>query len=219
MAKSNFFNAFIAVSLLLSTNLMAQGDKTTVSISGGQFFKNPISASSANTIFSSGSTKQTSKFTTHIALKAERRLGKYVSIGLNLHATSAQTDRTIDNGSFPIFNGTTTTTVTNITNQKISSKMGGMAFNLKVFFYTNEEFEAYIGTAAGLLNYNENIETVNINAANTQQSNNDLGGLLELGIGGRYFLANNLGVYAEISTVKIGIVSGGVGQVGIIYRF
>jgi hypothetical protein len=218
MTKSIFFNAFFCLFLLFSTNLMAQLGSTSVSISGGQFFKNPITVASSNSVFSTGKTSQISKFAPHIALKVERKFGKYFSLGLNLHSTSEELERTIDN-SFPIFNGSTTTTVTNITNQKISSKLGGIALNIKGFIFYNEEADLYIGAGVGILNSSQNVETINSTTANTIIDDNSTAGIAELNVGFRYFLANNLGFYAEIGTVKLQIVNGFAGQVGVIYRF
>jgi hypothetical protein len=219
MTKSIFFNAFIVVSILFSRDLSAQIGSTSFSISGGQFFKNPITVESSGSIFSSGKTAQTSRFTPHIAFKVERRLGKYFSLGLNIHSTSEQLERTIDNGSFSFFNGTTLVNVPNITNQRVSSKLGGMALNLKGFIVSNEAADFYVGAAVGILNNNENIETINTNAANTITDNTGTSGIAELNVGLRYFLANNLGIYGEVGTVKLQIVNGIAGQVGVIYRF
>jgi hypothetical protein len=221
MRNTIFFNVLIFIGLLFSSNLMAQGNKTTVSISSGQFFKNPISGSSSS-VLGSGSTTQTSKFTPHIALRVERRLLKTISIGLTFNSMSAESDRTINNGSFQIFTGTTFTTVNNETNERVSSKMNGMSFNLKVFLHSSEDFEVYINGGLGVLSNKENIVIVNSTGngrTNVISNPTDAVGLMELGLGMRYFLANNLGVYGEINTAKIQITSGGVGQLGVIYRF
>jgi hypothetical protein len=224
MTKSILLSAFILFSSLFSSNLMAQLGSTSVSISGGQFFKNPISFDNTSSVssfggFSSGGTKQTSKFTPHIALKVERRFGKHFSLGVDFHSTTMQSERTIDN-SFPNFNGTTTTTVVNIVKQKISSKLGGMALNIKGFLFTNEEADLYVGATAGFFNNNEDIETVSGNTTNSfVTDSNGSGGLLELNLGFRYFLPNNLGFYGEVGNVKIQSLNGLFGQVGVIYRF
>jgi hypothetical protein len=224
MIKSLHFSAFLLFFSLFSSNLMAQLGSTSVSISGGQFFKNPISfdnTSPASSFggFSSGGTKQISKLTPHIALKVERRFGKYVSLGVDFHSTTMQSERTITN-FFPNFNGTTTTTTTNIVQQKVSSKLGGMALNIKGFLFTNAESDIYVGATAGFFNNNEDIEIISGNTTNTfVTDSNDTNGLLELNLGFRYFLPNNLGIYGEIGNVKIQAVKGFSGQVGVIYRF
>jgi hypothetical protein len=219
MTKSIIFPVLFCLFSLFSTNLMAQLGNTTLSISGGQFFTNPIRVASSGSIFSSGKTSQTSKFTPHIAFKVERRFGKYFSLGLNIHSISEELERTIDNGSFQFFNGTTFTTVSNITNQRVSSKLGGMALNIKGFIYSNAEADLYVGAGIGILSNRENIETINTNTANAFTDSNNTSGIAELNVGLRYFLANNLGFYAEIGTVKLQLVNGIAGQVGVIYRF
>ena len=222
MRNTIFFNVLFFVALLFSSNLMAQGNKTSVSISTGRFFKNPISGSSSSSFLNSGNTSQTSKFTPHIALRVERRLLKSISIGLTFNSISAQSDRTINNGSFQIFTGTTFTTVNNETNARVSSKMDGMSFNLKVFLHSSEDFEVYINGGLGVLRNRENILILNSTTggrANSGSAFDDTAGLMELGLGMRYFLANNLGIYGEIGTSKIHITSGAIGQLGVIYRF
>ncbi len=222
MRNTIFFNVLIFTALLFSSNLMAQGNKTTVSISSGQFFKNPISGSSSSSFLGSGSISQTSKFTPHIALRVERRLLKTISIGLTFNSMSAQSDRKINNGSFQIFTGNSFTTVNNETNERVNSKMSGMSFNLKVFLHSSEDFEVYINGGLGVLQNNENIVILNSTGngfSNGLSNPTDVVGLLELGLGMRYFLANNLGIYGEIGTAKIQFISGAVGQLGVIYRF
>ena len=222
MRNTIFFNVLFFVALLFSSNLMAQGNKTSVSISTGRFFKNPISGSSSSSFLSSGSTAQTSKFTPHIALRVERRLLRSISIGLTFNSISAQSDRTINNGSFQIFTGTTFTTVNNETKALVSSKMNGMSFNLKVFLHSSEDFEVYINGGLGILRNREDIVIVNSTGngrTNVILNPIDAAGLMELGLGMRYFLANNLGIYGEIGTSKIHITSGAIGQLGVIYRF
>jgi hypothetical protein len=226
MAKKIGNYAFALLIFLFSSQLLAQeaNVNTSVSISGGQFFQNPISGSVSNSLLSSSTTKQTSKFTPHIALKIEQRLFKYFSIGLSLHSFSAISERTIENNGFLNFtsSGLPQTQPQPPTLQKVKSGFGGVSFNVKGFFYANPQYDVYAGASVGVLQNNEDIKTLNPSAAlgiPAFQSLTETTGLLDINIGMRYFMANNLGIYGEIGSSKIHIISGITGQVGAIYRF
>jgi hypothetical protein len=221
--RYSIFLIFATIGLLLSSDSMAQSHNTTISISGGQFFNNPVSGSSPNNNFSSSSTEQTARFTPQIALKVEQRLFKHLSIGLILHATSAKIERTI----------TTTTQVFNFPNpqttvkseliQQISSKMSGASLNFKGFFVANPEVDAYVGLSIGGMTNNETIESAtNVNPnpnVFVTQDNNAFLSLFDFNVGMRYFLPNNLGVFAEIGSTSFTILKGATGQFGVIYSF
>jgi hypothetical protein len=212
---------FAAVGLLLSNQVVAQKHNTTISISGGQFFQNPVSGSSPTSLFSSSTTDQIAKFTPQIALKVEQKLFKHLSIGLILHSTSAQLERTI----------TTTTQVFNFPNpptnvkselvQQISTKMSGASLNFKGFFVANPEVDAYVGLSIGGMTNDETIESVSNTSPNTffNTENNAFLSVFDFNIGMRYFLPNNLGVFAEIGSTSFTILKGTTGQFGVIYSF
>jgi hypothetical protein len=224
MAKKIGNYVFALLICLFSTQSLAQQTNvnTSVSISGGQFFQNPIAGSVSNSLFSSSTTKQNSKFTPHIALKIEQRLFKYFSIGLSLHSFSAISERTIENNGFLNFTSSGLPQTQPPTLQKVTSRFGGVSFNVKGFFYANDEYDVYAGASLGVLQNSEDINTFNPSAAlgiPAFQSLTETTGLLDINIGMRYFMANNLGIYGEIGSSKIHIISGITGQVGAIYRF
>jgi hypothetical protein len=211
---------FAAVGLLLSNQVVAQKHNTTISISGGQFFQNPVSGSSPTVSFSSSTTQQIAKFAPQIALKVEQKLFKHLSIGLILHSTSAQVERTITTTT-TVFNFPNTQTVKSELVQQISAKMSGASLNFKGFFVANPEVDAYVGLSIGGMTNDETIESVSNTGPNTffNTENNAFLSVFDFNIGMRYFLPNNLGVFAEIGSTSFTILKGTTGQFGVIYSF
>jgi hypothetical protein len=220
--RYSIFFIFATIGLLLSSNLMAQGHNTTICISGGQFFNNPVSGSSPSNSFSSSnnSTDNTARFTPQIALKVEQRLFKHISVGLILHSTSAKIERTITTTT-TVFNFPNTQTVKSELVQQISSKMSGASLNFKGFFVANPQIDAYVGLSIGGMTNKETIESVSNPNPNVffNQDNSAFLSLFDFNIGMRYFLPNNLGVFAEIGSTSFTIVKGATGQFGVIYSF
>ncbi len=212
---------FVAV---LFTSATAQSHNTTVSISGGQFFNNPISSEIDNSnSFNFGAPQkisQITKFSPQIAFKVEQKLFKHLSVGLILHSTSSQAEKKIITSTV-VFTFPTQTTVISEAVQSISSTLSGASLNFKAFFVANPEVDAYIGLSLGGLGNHETVTTLSNTNPNTflPQNNGSFLSYYDFNIGMRYFLPNNLGVFAEIGTASYTILSGTMGQVGVVYSF
>jgi hypothetical protein len=221
MRNSHFFKALIGVLLLFSSHLMAQ-KRTTVSISGGQFLKNPATNTVSGSLFSNSETQQTSLFAPQITFRVEYRVLKQLSVGLGYHSISSVGERTTTNRDFFIFNGGTPNAPV-ITKQKVNSKMGGISLDLKGFLYATPTVDIYADLAFGLLANNESTELINSTGPTSQafffNSSNPLVNMFNFNLGVRYFAAADLAIFGEIGTARVGINSGALGQIGAIFRF
>jgi hypothetical protein len=221
MRNSIIIIAFAFIAIFTTTNVAAQNGKTSVSVSTGQFFQSSLTGTSSTSFFSTSTTQRTSQFTPMLSVKLERQLGKYFSIGLNYNKLSASTQETTNtSGFFLIFPINSTTT-----QQNIDSKMSGFALNLKGIVYSNDLFQAYVGTAFGGLAVTETIDKTVVKGNNTvEQIQNDaiehnVTTLVELNVGARVFVSKNVGFYGEIGTTNVYGLGGASGQVGVLCRF
>jgi hypothetical protein len=222
MRNSHFFKSLIGALLLFSSHLMAQ-KRTTVSISGGQFLKNPATNTVSGSLFSNSETEQTSLFAPQITFRIEYRVLKQLSVGLGYHSISSVGERTTTNRDFFIFNNGGTPNPPIITKQKVNSKMGGISLDLKGFLYATPMVDIYADLAVGLLANDESTELINTtgnaNNAFSFNSSNPLVNMFNFNLGMRYFAAADLAIFGEIGTARVGINSGALAQIGAIFRF
>jgi hypothetical protein len=218
MRNTIILNTLIIFMCLISTNLMAQLGKTTLSLGGGQFFKKTISEKPEPIVNFGGIsvTQTTTTFTPHLALTLERRISKSLSIGGGFHYVKAQSTSISTN----TFAGGAAFT----SQQDIQSTMGGVSFTPKLFFYSDSDFDVYAGVGLGFLMTSTTRSVGNvvggINQINITESNSgQIRGLLDINVGGRYFLTENLGFYGEVGFLSIYLRKSTAGQAGIIYRF
>ena len=211
--------AFTAI--FTTTNVVAQNGKTTASIGAGKFFNGTLSSTSTSSFFGTSTTTQTSQFTPLLSVKLERQFGKRLCMGLGYNALSASTEKvTNTSGSNFIFSSGPSTT-----REKIDSKISGLTFNLKGILYTDSTFQGYIGLGFGGLKTINNINGITT-GANTStgikaelKAERDMTFFTDLTVGMRYFVAKNVGFYAEIGSTSVNSLSGAAGQVGVMYRF
>jgi hypothetical protein len=220
MRNSFIITAFAVILLCVSTNLVAQNDRTSVSIGSGQFFNSSISTTSKSSFFVTSTTQQTSQFTPTLSLKLERRLLKNSSIGLTYNSLSVKSQRTTNSGALRLLFLLPATT----THETLESKISGVSVNLKRFLYTDASFQAYIGASVGVLKNKELITktgttTSTIPEQTTQSVQNNVTVSADITIGARYFVAPNVGVYGEISRTSVYGMGGMSGQAGVICRF
>jgi hypothetical protein len=222
MRKSIIIIALAFIAIFMSSNLVAQNGKTSVSIGAGQFFNNKLSSTSSSTFLGTSKTTQTSQFTPMLSVKLERQLGKRFSIGLDYSRLSASTEMVTNNSGFTfLFSSSSPTT----TRENIESKISGVTLNLKGILYADSTFQAYAGLGFGGLKTINNINSTTFGANTStgrnaeQKSENSATVLLELNIGMRYFVTQSVGFYVEAGLTEVNGVGGAAGQVGAIYRF
>jgi hypothetical protein len=218
MRNTIILNTLIILMCLNSTDLMAQLGKTTLSFGGGQFFKKTLSEKTSPNVNFGGSsiTQTTTTFTPHIALIFERRLSQSVSIGGGFHYVTAQST----NISTNTFAGGAALT----SQQGLQAKMGGISFNPKLFFYSDSDFDVYAGLGLGLLIASTTQSFSNVVGGINQvnfigSSRGELKTLLDINIGGRCFITENLGFYGEFGFISLYLRKATAGQAGIIYHF
>jgi hypothetical protein len=208
---ASFFNA---------TGLVAQNNKTSVSIGQGKFFNPTISGTSKFSFIVSSTTEKTTQFSPVTTLKLERRFLKHFSFGLNYNTLSAQSERVTNTGAFLLFFAPPT-----VSTEKISSKISGISGNLKGFVYNDKVFQVYVQTGLGLLKNTETIDEVLANANNldeqkiSQRVENNIAMMAEINVGVRIFIISNVGIYGEIGRTSISGMGGTSSQLGVICRF
>jgi hypothetical protein len=190
--------------------------KTNLSLGGAQFFKKTFSEKTEPNVNFGGisSTQTTTTFKPHIALTWERRVNTSLSIGIGFHYLTAQ----YTNINTNTFAGGASL----ISQQDVQAKIGGISFNSKLFFYTDSDFDLYFGGVLGLLVASEN--SVFSNGTGSSQingtgSDGQINGLLDINIGGRCLLTENLGLYAEVGYVSVYSRKAMAGQAGVIFWF
>jgi hypothetical protein len=218
MRNTIILNTLILTLCLCSSNLTAQFGKTSLSLGGGQFFKKTISEKTSPNVNFGGitTTQTTTTFMPHFALILERRISNSLSIGGGFNYLTAQSTD-ISTSSFA---GGATTTF----QQDSKFKMGGVSINPKLFFYSDDDFDVYAGAGLGLLMSYASRSARNIvggiNQVNFAGSDGgDLKTLLDINIGGRCFLTENLGFYGEVGYVALYLRKAVVGKAGVFYRF
>jgi hypothetical protein len=221
MRSSFIIIAFAFIALFVSTNLVAQNGRTSVSIGSGQFANPTLSATSTSSFFVTSTTKQTSQFTPTLTLKLERRVLKNSSIGLIYSSLSVKSERTINSGALRLLFLLPATT----THQTVDAKISGLTLNLKRFLYSDASFQAYAGASVGVLSSKEKITETEPNPRNlseqvkSQSVQNNVAILAEINVGARYFVTENVGVYGEIGRTSVYGLGGMSGQAGVICRF
>ena len=218
MRNTIIFTTLIFLMCFFSTDLTAQLGKTTLSLGRGQFFKKTISEKTPLNVNFGGTllTQTTTTFMPHFALILDRRINQSFSIGGGFHYLTAQST----NISTNTFSGGAAL----ISQQDVQSKMGGISFNPKLFFYSDTDFDIYAGAVLGLLMSFTSRSVSNvvggINQVNFVGSQDgEFKTLLDINIGGRCFFTENVGFYGEVGFLSLHLGKAMAGQAGIIYRF